>query len=312
MNRQHEDARHPVPSIPSSAAARSWRAPSRSWAVVSRRPRRPRRRPGGLSSPRAVAQTAEGQYATINGADLYYELHGPADGPAGDAAARQLHGSTEGWWNQVTTFAAAGYRVVTFDARARGRSTWGDLPPTIPQLALDALGLLDHLGIAHADVVGWSSGGNVALELAVNHADRLDRVVVYGATYDTTGRPRRDPLQRRDAPLGGDASRTTSGCRRSPSGCRSSSISMPPTRRNFSEAELGSITVPVLVLDGAEEEFVDPEHTKRMAALIPGSQLVLMPGTGHFAPLAHPGEFNRIVLAFLAGEEVGPSTSPAA
>ena len=49
-----------------------------------------------------------------------------------------------------------------------------------------------------------------------------------------------------------------------------------------------------------------------MAALIPGSQLVLMPGTGHFAPSVHPGEFNRIVLAFLAGEEVAPSTSPAA
>ncbi len=65
------------------------------------------------------------------------------------------------------------------------------------------------------------------------------------------------------------------------------------------EAELGSITVPVLIVDGAEEEFIYPEHTARMAALIPGAELVIMPGTGHFAPFAQPAEFNRIVLAFL-------------
>ena len=73
----------------------------------------------------------------------------------------------------------------------------------------------------------------------------------------------------------------------------------------FSEAELQGITVPVLVLDGAEEELVKPEHTRRMAELIPGAQLAIMPGTGHSAPFARPEEFNRIVLAFLAGERVG-------
>ncbi len=48
-----------------------------------------------------------------------------------------------------------------------------------------------------------------------------------------------------------------------------------------------------------EEEFVKPEHTARLAELIPGAELVLMPGTGHFAPFAQPAEFNRIVLDFL-------------
>jgi len=69
---------------------------------------------------------------------------------------------------------------------------------------------------------------------------------------------------------------------------------------NYSEDELGSITVPVLIVDGAQEEFIYPEHTARMAALIPGAELVIMPGTGHFAPFAQPTEFNRIVLEFLA------------
>jgi pimeloyl-ACP methyl ester carboxylesterase len=78
---------------------------------------------------------------------------------------------------------------------------------------------------------------------------------------------------------------------------------------NYSEAELGSIAVPVLILDGAEEELIKPEHTRRLAELIPGAELVLIPGTGHFAPFAKPGAFNQVVVAFLAGEAVATPTA---
>ena len=62
--------------------------------------------------------------------------------------------------------------------------------------------------------------------------------------------------------------------------------------------------MPILVLDGAEEELIKPAHTRRLAELIPGSQLVLIPDTGHFAPIAKPGAFNQIVLDFLQGNHV--------
>jgi pimeloyl-ACP methyl ester carboxylesterase len=68
---------------------------------------------------------------------------------------------------------------------------------------------------------------------------------------------------------------------------------------DFTDEELGSIAMPVLILAGAEEEFVKPEHTQRLAELIPGSELVLIPSTGHFAPFVQPEEFNHIVLDFL-------------
>lgn len=58
--------------------------------------------------------------------------------------------------------------------------------------------------------------------------------------------------------------------------------------------------MPVLILGGAKEEFIKPKHTKRLAQLIPGAELVIMPDTGHVAPFARPEEFNRIVLEFLA------------
>jgi pimeloyl-ACP methyl ester carboxylesterase len=78
---------------------------------------------------------------------------------------------------------------------------------------------------------------------------------------------------------------------------------------NFSEEELKSISVPFLILDGAEEEFIRPDQPVRLAELIPGAELVIMPGVGHFAMFDQPDEFNRIVLAFLAGEAIATPTA---
>jgi hypothetical protein len=80
------------------------------------------------ATPRATP-TTEGEIAPVNGADLYYEVHGSADGPP----VLLLHGglgSTEEFANLVPALVAAGYRPLAFDARGRGRSTWGDRPIT--------------------------------------------------------------------------------------------------------------------------------------------------------------------------------------
>jgi pimeloyl-ACP methyl ester carboxylesterase len=78
------------------------------------------------------------------------------------------------------------------------------------------------------------------------------------------------------------------------------------------EAERGSITVQVLILDGAEDAFIKPDQPVRMVELIPGAKLVLMPGTGHFAMFARPGLLNLIVLDYLAGKAPSvPGTPPA-
>ena len=63
----------------------------------------------------------------------------------------------------------------------------GDLPITFEQMASDTLGLLDHLSIDKTDVVGWSDGAIIALDLAIHHLGLLDRVVAYGANYTPGG-----------------------------------------------------------------------------------------------------------------------------
>jgi pimeloyl-ACP methyl ester carboxylesterase len=248
----------------------------------------------------AASPTAEGQTAAINGADLYYEVHGPADGQP----ALLLHGglgSSEWWANLSPVLATAGYRIVAMDSRGHGRSAWGDLPITYEQMADDVLGLLDELGIEKTDIVGWSDGAIIGLEIAVNHSERLDRVVAYGANYTPEGvhelvpSDQLLPFER----LIADYQRLAPQPERFDelAGLLDALYEVAP---DFSEEQLQSITVPALILDGAEEEFIYPEHTARMAELIPGAELVIMPGTGHFAPFAQPAEFNRIVLEFLA------------
>jgi pimeloyl-ACP methyl ester carboxylesterase len=234
---------------------------------------------------------------TINGTELYVEVHG-ADA---DVPVLLLHGAignSEELDGLAAALVDAGYRTVAFDARGRGRSPWGDAPITYDRMTADAVGVLDHLGIGRAHVVGWSQGGEIALSLAIHHPDRLLRVVAYGATYAPEGNRTQILVTDQLPPF----EKFVDDYRRlSPEPERFDELLRLTITADFTEAELQGITVPVLVLDGEAEEFVEPEHTARMAELIPGSTLIVMPGTGHFAPIAQPDEFNRIVLEYLAG-----------
>ena len=258
-----------------------------------------------------LRQWAPGQTATINRAALYYEVHGPADGQP----VLLLHGglATAEWWvNLAPVLVAAGYRVVAMDSRGHGRSAWGDASIIYAQLAADVIGLLDHLGTVKTDVVGWGDGAIIALEVAIHYPERLDRVVAYAAVITPEG------VQFVPSDQIPPFERVIADYRRlSPEPERFEELgavlaALTTVGPNYSEAELQSIGVPVLILDGEADEFVTPDQPVRMVELIPGAELVLIPGTGHFAPFAKPAVFNQIVLEYLAGRVVGASATPPA
>jgi pimeloyl-ACP methyl ester carboxylesterase len=242
----------------------------------------------------------EGETASINGVELYYEVHGPADGPP----VFLLHGglgNTEEFDGLLPALLAAGYRTIAMDCRGRGRSTWDDTPITYELMTADALGLLDLLDIDKTDFVGWSDGAILGLELAAEHPERLHRAVIYGANFTPDGFHEPTPSDQ----LPPFEKFIADYQRLSPAPERFDELlaemdALYTVAPNFSEDELKSITVPVLILDGAEEEMINADQPLRMAELIPGAELILMPGTGHFAPIAKREEFNRIVLEFLA------------
>jgi pimeloyl-ACP methyl ester carboxylesterase len=248
-----------------------------------------------------LAEWAPGQTATINGAALYYEVHGNPNGQP----VLLLHGSltsSEEFDYLAPVLVSAGYRVVAMDYRGRGRSAWGDLPITFEQMAADAVGLLDHLGIEKTDVVGVSDGAIISLDLAIHYLERLDRVVAYAAILSPEG----NQFVESDQMLPFEYLIATYR-RLSPEPERFEELlevldELTKVGPDYSEAELKSITVPVLILDGEADEFITPDQPVRLAELIPGSTLVIMPGTGHFAVKARPGLFNQIVLDYLAGK----------
>ena len=124
----------------------------------------------------------------VEGAEINYETHG--DGPPlMFLSATAWHG---GIWklHQVAHF-SRDHRVIIFDQRGTGRSTVSSTDFSTGRLAKDAIALLDHLGIRRTSVCGHSNGGRIAQLLALDHPDRIDRLVLAsaGATHTSKGIP---------------------------------------------------------------------------------------------------------------------------
>ncbi len=236
--------------------------------------------------------------AQINGIDLSYRMQGTG------LRLLLLHGglaNADYWDNQLHVFAET-YKVIAIDSRGHGRSTFTEAPISYALMAADVIALLDTLGIERAAVVGWSDGGIIGLDLAIHHPERLHRLIAYGANYNPSGlradvsqnekfnnyltKTAQDYQQVAADPLRWDAFLENIG-------------KMWATEPNYAPAQLATITTPTLILDGEEEELIEINHVKEMAALIPTAKLSLMAGVGHFAPWEQPQAFNQIGLDFL-------------
>lgn len=248
----------------------------------------------------ADADYGSGQTAEINGVDIYYEVYGEGKGDP----VILLHGglSNGDHWVNIIPALAENHEVVVMDSRGHGRSSFDETPISYKVMASDVLGLMDHLKIDKASIVGWSDGGIIGLEIALTHPERLNKVVAYGANYDPTG-------VRLDI---GDNAYFNSYIERASQEYQENSpaperwdeflaniSNMWATEPNYTDEQLESITTPFLILDGAKEEAIDLNQTKLMALLIPGAELKIMPDTGHFALFEQPEEFTRIVLEYL-------------
>jgi pimeloyl-ACP methyl ester carboxylesterase len=116
--------------------------------------------------------------AKINGIDLYYETHG--QGPA-IVFAHGGGGSHMSWWQQVPAFSKS-YQCVTFDHRGFGISREMPDGPGAASFVEDLRGLLDHLGIDQAAVVGQSMGGWTVLGFAATYPHRTRALVLCDTT----------------------------------------------------------------------------------------------------------------------------------
>lgn len=133
------------------------------------------------STTHADGQTADapatGEYAPVNGLDLYYEIHGSG------APLILLHGgvaASESLGANLTELAKA-CQVIAVHLQGHGRTRDIDRPLSCEAMADDIAALITHLGFAQADVMGYSLGGGVALQTAIRHPAVVRRLVVVSA-----------------------------------------------------------------------------------------------------------------------------------
>jgi pimeloyl-ACP methyl ester carboxylesterase len=118
-----------------------------------------------------------GQYANVNGINLYYETHGTG------RPLMLLHGGLGSgeMFGPVLPLLAEHHQVIAPDLQGHGRTADIDRPLDIRLMADDIAALIDHLGLDKPDVVGYSLGGGVALQLAVKYPAKVRRLVVVSA-----------------------------------------------------------------------------------------------------------------------------------
>jgi len=131
----------------------------------------------------SVATRTTGEYAEVNGIKLYYEIHGegrPLVLLHGGLGAIEMFG-----WN-LPAFASK-RQVVAVDLQGHGRTADIDRPLSVEFMADDVAALVRYLELDRVDVVGYSMGGGVALQLAIRHPELVGKLVVVSAVFRRDG-----------------------------------------------------------------------------------------------------------------------------
>jgi pimeloyl-ACP methyl ester carboxylesterase len=261
-----------------------------------------RRHHAGLA--RALPQTPvpissqRSGHIDANGIRIHYAAYG--EGPP----VVLLHGglaNADYWGNQIPALALH-RTVIAMDSRGHGRSTRDLRPLGYDLMADDVVALMDALGVPKADIVGWSDGAVVALDLAMRHLDRVGKIFAYAVNTKTTGTKHAAILHPAVLAFIRRAAREYKRHSDTPNEYGAlllQIVRMWASGPDWTDEDLSAIAAPVLVVHGEHDETIKRTHVEYVAATIPDAQLLILPGTGHFAFLQNPDLFNRALVRFL-------------
>ena len=132
----------------------------------------------------AAAQESKTGYAPVNGLKMYYEIHGKGD------PVVLLHGAfmtiTNNWTEMIAQLSKS-RQVIAVEMQAHGRTADINRDINYENLADDIAALLDYLKIKQADLLGYSMGGGVAMQVAIRHPEKVKKVVSISAVYRSDG-----------------------------------------------------------------------------------------------------------------------------
>lgn len=206
-----------------------------------------------------------------------------------------LHGNGENsdyFRGQIDVFAER-YHVYAIDTRGHGKTPRGNRPFTIRQFADDLLHFMDDHQIERAHLLGFSDGGKIAMVFAIQHPDRVNKLILNGANLNPAGvkRSTQIPIE-----IGHRIARKLSD-KSDSARLNAEMLGLMVNDPNVKPDELKAIQAKTLVIAGTKDMILE-SHTRLIAECIPDSQLVFINGS-HFIANKKPEEFNQAVLDFL-------------
>jgi len=248
-------------------------------------------------------------FTAADGVAIAYDDTGPADATPvllihGFSSNRQEAWKRTGWY---AAFAQRGQRIVALDLRGHGESGKPHDPAAYARETLlgDIVGLLDHLGVEWANVLGYSMGARLALLLALTAPERVGYLIlggVGGKLFDPPlpGNPMAEAMEAASADAITEPllkSFRQFADEQGEDRLALAAVTRAPVRE-FSRDELLAVKAPTLVAAGARDDLAgDPQG---LAAAIPGAKAITLAGCDHFNAIPH-GLLKAAVFDFLDG-----------
>ena len=262
-------------------------------------------------------------FARVNGVNLYYRRDGNPEGPSVVLIAGL--GSDHRRWEEVVSLLPQEYSFITFDNRDSGQTERAARSYAIKDMAQDVVGLLEHLGVSEAHIVGYSMGGAIAQEIALSHPKMVRRLALV-ATY-TSGDPRGSAIFQGFIELRRRLSREEYHRLLLPWVYTAQEYQVPglidealrrvledplyqeqeayerqvrATLAFSPEGRLSRIAQPTLLIFG-EDDLVTPlRFARRLGQGIPQARLVVLGGTGHGLVSTRGREVASLIAGFLS------------
>ena len=283
------------------------------------------------STPTASNTIAPTRLIDANGHSYAYRRFG--DGPGLPLLFLQhFTGTLDNWDPAVTDPLATGREVILFDNAGVGRST-GEVPDSVAGMATHALAFLDALGIETCDVLGYSLGGMVALQMVQDRPSTFRRMVLVGTAprggedimhleKPSLAKRIQDPANRGydvlkrifftsspSSQAAAEAFAQRLSRRREdldpPAGAKVAGAQMAAFREwerfeGSRFADLLSVSHPTLVVNGVRDEMIPVSNSYRLSENLPNAVLLTYPDAGHGSLFQYPESFTRQTASFLS------------